>query len=162
MVGVLAVAACSGSSSSPVADAPPALPDACPLPTGYAECLPHGFAQLDPDGMWQLTGTLTSTMEMSMPATGPFSEAVTIQRMGCTASLSYERPNALVRVDDTVIESLCDQGRCPRTVSATHVCVRASDGALVFVSHASHTSTMPGNYYSTSDVMGVLTPATSP
>lgn len=139
-------------------DATVVQPDACPVPTFYGECLPNGFLDLDPNGTWQATGSSTTTLEMGSAMTTNFSQQLTIERMGCTGTISPLYPAAQKRADDSVIEYRCDPGVCPRTTGQMYVCVRASDHALIYVSHDSHTSTMPGSYYWTSSTLAVLTP----
>lgn len=154
-IGIAFIAAAVGCSDESTPVTP--MPDACPLPSAPPECMPDGFATVNPDGTWHMVGTTTTKIEQGEPTTSAIDQVVTIQRTACAADLSFEHPNAEQRVDNTVIESRCEPGRCIRTTSFSYVCVRATDGALIYWLQASHTSTMPGNTYSTSTSMAVLT-----
>jgi hypothetical protein len=153
---VVAAVACSTHEAMKTPDAAPPLPDACPIPIRDGECLVNGFLQVDPNGMWLADGTSTGSSHGSAYTTS-FERRLTIARTGCSATMSDIKPTAYKLADGSVIEFKCDQNICPREVSTTYVCVRASDGALIYVRDASYTSTMPGNEQSNEHVRAVLT-----
>lgn len=111
----------------------------------------NGFAQLDPSGTWQLMGSGTKTNYPLGGGSATMSDysldyPVTITRSGCGgATATVFHANGTTVADDTVIYSHCGNGTCARLTYSAFICVRASDGQLVYREMSSGTSTMPGN-----------------
>lgn len=142
-IAVVAVAACRHDAATPsdaaiASDAAMTSDAACnSFALGGSDvpvyCRMNGLVGFDATGMWQLSGTSSYSYEGSNTTT-PLDTPVMIQIAGCSTAMTFGSASPMTGdVSETGLTFSCQgPGACASGYSLRWVCVRDTDGALVY------------------------------